>query len=176
MPQKNVIYQNPVVRSAELSARAIFGSTLRKGKTRRMGHHATTIHACSQKEEQEKREEEGDRTRDRGRPRDRRRAAGVGRDRRRAIRYSYPGQGNRSLLGKTRVAVEGPFHFPRGCRRRLLSGGRKPRERIEGRRWRENSPFCCSGLMEERKERREPRSRSMLQYQQYQSFLFSYEI
>lgn len=76
-------------------------------------------------------------------PGNRRRAAGIGRDRRRAIRYSYPGQGNRSLLGKTRVAVEGPFHFPRGCRRRRLSGGREPRERIEGRRWRENSPFCA---------------------------------
>lgn len=66
--------------------------------------------------------EKGDRTRDRGRPRDCRRTAGMEEGtRRRAIRYSYPGQGNRSLLGKTRVAVEGPFHFPRGCRRRLLS-------------------------------------------------------
>lgn len=76
-----------------------------------------------------------------------RRAAVVGRDRRRAIRYSYPGQGNRSLLGKTRVAVEGPFHFPRGCRhrrRRLLSGGREPRERMEERGWRVNSPSRAS--------------------------------
>lgn len=56
--------------------------------------------------------------------------AGVGRDRR-AIRYSYPGQGNRSLLGKTRQRWGGLFIF-RGGAATAAAVGRERGERGRG--------------------------------------------